>query len=309
KFVLKNFYVRRALRIFPVYYFTIFVIVILHYSWLKLPVTKGEIVAGLTYTSNFYFYKAGAWTPLTAHFWSLSVEEQFYLFWPLLVLFLPKKYLLLCISLFIVTGIASQYIIGTTEFGVLLPNACFDNLGAGALLAWLSIYRPDKLPAFYKIVSVMAALSLLILTGTWLSLIHLERTRTLHALVGCWLVCYALLNVNTKTPLTAILGNPVLTFIGRISYGLYIYHILYYYIGMLLWKKYILHKLSFIDTTYHPWIFLTVNFFFLVGFCWLSWQLIEKPMLSFKKYFQYKKHQVPTTQAAPNGPRPITQEG
>jgi peptidoglycan/LPS O-acetylase OafA/YrhL len=97
--VLKHFYSRRMLRIFPVYYLTILFAIVLNH-WLSLGVTTNEIVSNLTYTSNFFIYGTKAWPLSSLHFWSLAVEEQFYLAWPFINIILSQKILVTCNSSF-----------------------------------------------------------------------------------------------------------------------------------------------------------------------------------------------------------------
>lgn len=81
-----HFYVRRALRISPAYYATLLVLVFI------FPEMHDAISWHALYLSNLYpVWHDGNWPPIGGHFWSLSVEEQFYLFWPLLVLALPLR--------------------------------------------------------------------------------------------------------------------------------------------------------------------------------------------------------------------------
>src|SRR6185312_8428674 len=87
---LRDFYKRRTLRIFPAYYaFVILSLIgdaLLHHYW-----SWGIIVAAFTYTVNYYNAFLGHPTTSVAHAWSLAVEEQFYLLWPILLLTLWKK--------------------------------------------------------------------------------------------------------------------------------------------------------------------------------------------------------------------------
>jgi len=76
--VFKNFYARRALRIFPIYYLLVLLILLFHH-YLGAKFSKAEFINSVAYTINFYFFKLEHWGDLTVHFWSLAVEEQFYL--------------------------------------------------------------------------------------------------------------------------------------------------------------------------------------------------------------------------------------
>jgi len=107
KFTLvKNFYVRRTLRIFPIYYLTIFVLLL--FSKSTGTNIQSAFAYFLTYTSNFYFFKIQTWDGMVSHLWSLAVEEQFYLIWPWIILFSNKKYFLHIITIFILIGVLSN---------------------------------------------------------------------------------------------------------------------------------------------------------------------------------------------------------
>lgn len=91
---LKIFYGRRALRIFPVYYLYLLLLLLL---WWALPTAQQGPVAeqwryAASYTSNWLGMTGGHQkTYFLDHFWSLPIEEQFYLFWPLLLFFTPRR--------------------------------------------------------------------------------------------------------------------------------------------------------------------------------------------------------------------------
>jgi len=83
---LKTFYARRALRIFPLFYFVLAAAAVLNIG----PV-RDTFAWHATYLSNIYFYLRGDWHGSVSHLWSLAVEEQFYLVWPLLILCAPER--------------------------------------------------------------------------------------------------------------------------------------------------------------------------------------------------------------------------
>ena len=101
----KSFWIRRALRIFPLYYLVVILATLFNDNELR-----DALIYNLTYTSNFYFIKTQHWTSTFSHFWSLSVEEFFYLGWPLIALTLNKKTLMSVIALIAAIALIFRYI-------------------------------------------------------------------------------------------------------------------------------------------------------------------------------------------------------
>ncbi|MEO5997819.1 MAG: acyltransferase [Chitinophagaceae bacterium] len=284
--IFKNFYVRRTLRIFPIYYLAIFFLLIFH----EISETniKPNFIYFLTYTTNFYFYKIQAWDGIVSHLWSLAVEEQFYIIWPFIILLIPKKYLLHIITLFIAIGLASQHYWAKTEFDNLLVMTCFDSFGMGALLSWIIIFKPQRLNQFYKIIFVLGLLSSGLLIVELVKPMHSWFSdRTLHSIIALWIISY-IMEKEQKNQLrfTFIFNNKFLLFLGKISYGIYLYH----FIIPMFTVKYLKSINSNITTMESKWSFYVLYaeyFCILLLVSWLSWRLIEKPVLSLKKYFNY----------------------
>lgn len=211
---LKTFYWRRALRIFPAYYLTV------AFASLVDPHGMSETIWWhLTYSSNVLFAVQGYYLPdVAAHFWSLSVEEQFYLFWPVLIVFLPARWLLPAISLLMAFGLWfnltqwSNLGLGTY---VLLPGS-LDALGIGAMLAIAQQrgVRPHWIRATGLFGSVILIIALL-----WG--IPYADMRLLELSLGP--MAWAVFEASASTSALPFVLNP-LRYIGRISYGIYLYH-------------------------------------------------------------------------------------
>jgi len=286
--VLKNFFFRRALRIFPIYFFVVITLYVLGED--SVPAINYDIKYLLTFTINFHIFLVKHYGKYTAHFWSLAVEEQFYFMWPWLMLFLRRKYLLVAILFIILTGSISEIFI-RDPFEYILTYNCFNAFGVGALLAWVYIYRPQFLKKTFPLLSYLIltefGIIFLMLFG-WLPSIF--PLRTLLSPMAIWIISYVILNLNSgkKLKFSFILNNSQLIFIGKISYGVYLYHIYIPYIT----ANFLYYLENTLQNSLKPYAFLL---YFLSNFCItillsrLSWRFVEIPTMRFKRYFEYQK--------------------
>jgi peptidoglycan/LPS O-acetylase OafA/YrhL len=229
---LRAFYARRFLRIFPLYYGVLFAI-----AALGLPEARDAFWWHVSYASNYYYALQGQWGSALSHFWSLAVEEQFYLVWPWLVLFTPLRRLPFVLIGTILLGPVSRVILLHTTDNLIsaaTPTiACLDSLGAGALLAWLW-YAPGPAhaasrPAATRMTGIalvcgLACLAIVTLFGTlgtgWK--IRLALWDLGASLVFVWLVNGAARGFSGAAG--RLLSSRPLVYLGTISYGIYIFH-------------------------------------------------------------------------------------
>lgn len=125
---LYKFYIRRSLRIFPIYYLVIITCLIFGFSNFQQ-----EWIYYVTYTVNLV-----QWPFIASHLWTLSVEEQFYTFWPLIVLCVNKKRLVYIILFMIFMSLIyritdTKYLFGNNDYILIFNHLC--TLGVGALFA------------------------------------------------------------------------------------------------------------------------------------------------------------------------------
>ena len=129
-----RFYLRRGLRLIPA-----FVLVLGLAVWADVPLARDTWPWHASYLSNLFIAREGQWQGHLSHFWSLAVEEQFYLVWPWLVVVTPARWLGAIVGGAILLGplarlLAAAY--GLPEpFWALVPGGSADSLGVGAWLA------------------------------------------------------------------------------------------------------------------------------------------------------------------------------
>ena len=220
--VLRDFYARRILRIWPAYYATLIAALFLG---------AGSVAATFgwhaLFASNILFYLQQQWSPgLTAHLWTLAVEEQFYLVLPLVVLFLPRKSLLPLLSACIAGAIlyralAAATVTGALDFYFVLPIAQLDALVAGGVLALLG---SDLQARLWK---ALLLWSLPVAAAAYLAplpaAVEFTVAHAVYLLPMIALVAGAASGIGG--PLGAVLSNRAIVGLGRISYGVYLYHI------------------------------------------------------------------------------------
>jgi peptidoglycan/LPS O-acetylase OafA/YrhL len=225
--IIKNFFIRRALRIFPIYYLLLALLYFVNY-----PEVRQNFWYFATYTANLLPYHSNTWNRL-CHTWTLAVEEQFYLLWPWLIILINEKYLKYVFYAAITTGIISTYI-GMQVQGHMEPFLVFnsfDAFGIGGLYACcrLDDKRSEIFETWIKILVIAAlcgyfywSISLLynyVTLAVWLR-------KTANSIISIWLIILIIRN-RSATVTKYLLGNRFLNYIGKISYGLYLYHFPY----------------------------------------------------------------------------------
>lgn len=240
----KRFFARRVLRIFPLYY-----AFLAAHQWalpalgrvLKDPVLQQPVQEPLwfwLYLPNVFFAAEGNFVgprPLHA-MWSLGIEEQFYLLWPLLVLFVARRHLPLLCGIGIGAALLSRVYLGLTDApwvqAFVLPHCRMDTLLLGALVAlWL---RSKSAPgretvnqwAPLILAATSAAIVLTIIVTGALRQYDVPIFTVGYTVLAIWatamlLVCLAAPNGSWRHRFFAFAP---LRFVGRYAYGLYLTH-------------------------------------------------------------------------------------
>lgn len=282
--LLLNFYARRVLRIFPIYYLTLAI---------ALPLSSNvdtlQIVSYLTYTFNWYVIAFGPDNLVAGHFWSLAVEEQFYLVWPYLILFTPRKWLLPALLITILVAPVVRLVLVLNHYSVIAITfnslTCLDTLGMGGLLAYLTRHPVGPLTArWFVIAGFLAALPLAVVgfpAGLWPS--HYVALFTVQDLFwGCLFVgVVGAAAVGIPGPLGWALQSGPLVYLGRISYGIYVYH---GFVPDLLTKMTSWIGLSVPKEGYTHALVATAVTILLAT---VSWYALERPLSKLKDRFTY----------------------
>lgn len=260
KTFLRNFYIRRILRIFPIY-FGLLIVVSLIFLISKSPAGFDQEAPYLyTYTWNFANLQPDfTGSGLFGHFWSLCVEEQFYLVWPFLIYVTPRKYLpaLLIAIIVVVPGlrfVSEQYLLLHDQSLLIgiwsrdIPILNFDAFAMGAAVTVFDFPAKIKRPGWWTIGLILASIAIGLVTaylgsGKWrpltlgypqpsTALLTGYQTTWRYSLIDLWSVCllvYALYGRNASR----VLGNRFLASIGKVSYGMYLFHLPLLYLTLL----------------------------------------------------------------------------
>jgi peptidoglycan/LPS O-acetylase OafA/YrhL len=293
----RDFYIRRLLRLVPPYYAVIAAL---------LALGIGSIAASwqwdMAYLTNVNIARGG---PETV-FWSLSVEEQFYLFWPFVIAFVPRRWLVR--TIFAMAAASLLFKLGVMLAGYntrtvtrLLPGNLI-LLGAGCLLAVVS-YRDRRADCFdwYTVrvrrwftPAALLCLGLAVLSWSLFpkdgGLVRYFTNDLLCGTFYAWLVLQGAIGV--RGALAPLFNSQALQYIGRISYGLYLVHN---------WMPDIVTRFFGPLPKYQAAPIVLAGTF---GVCMLSWHFFERPVMGLKRYFWNSNLKKPAGSCSPGSETP-----
>lgn len=277
----KKFYMRRILRIWPLYYF----IILLSYLLFQVDYSGKTIALCLSIFPNVAHALGMGWST-SPQIWSIGVEEQFYLFWPLLFMLIPKKRLPLFLIIFFIGYSLLPHIIGfinvrtyqNEEVGIIINKFFFGTkfncMAIGALLGFLYANKSKYLD--YISNKYIAYSSIFLAVALWFTGFELKYfTDEFYSI----LFTIALYNIVVNPKIN--IDNSISSFLGRISYGIYMYH----WIIILLFFQYIPKMENVL-------VYNLVLYVFVFGgtilVSWVSFSTFEKYFLNIKKKFETK---------------------
>lgn len=282
KINIKHFFIRRSLRIWPLYFVLIALTpLIVHYSQMDDP----DYWPNLLFVNNFHAINIQNWQFPFGHFWSICVEEHFYLFWPFLLAFISvKHWWKIFVAVLILSMSVRFYYYFQRDtmawWPIYLNTFCrIDTLAFGALIAlykdaWVSYFKP-----YMKWIGLMAFLLLLyklivhhhILYDTIYQVVFEKYEYLL--LIGTIMLTWSLEGQNNYRSFL----KPFY-YLGKISFGIYMFHNVLFAIIY----KIFLYRWEMGDSALMFWLVYLVLTLLLSS---LSYHFLEKPFLKLKHKF------------------------
>ena len=292
---LPAFYIRRSLRIWPLYFGVVLSCAaagIFFHSW-RMPAP--ELVSYLLFFSNWYVIATPAAVGTLNWLWSISVEEQFYIVWPMMaklggmkairigsIAFLPISLLAVAI-----TEVYQRHTTVNTWFNSIVQ---FQFFAVGALLAIFLSGRIPRLSGGWRVVLAVFG------SSCWLVASAVCKVKSMDVDPGLLSMCigYELVSIGCVSLFFAFLGVSTarvpnfIAYLGKISYGLYVFHQFALYF-MTATRQHLEHRRH--DSVAEIWaLFFTdrvLSLFLTVGAGILSYRYIEKPFLKLKDRYTF----------------------
>ena len=241
RIMIGNFYMRRILRIWPLYLLSVFL------GFILVPLIVGPsynevanwkwYVAFLANFDQIYHWKNITFpNPLLGVHWSIAVEEHFYLFWPWLILFTSKRFPVIA-SIIVVLSLAFGWISRLPTHTI----SCFHDLAIGGIAAYLCFWKKNKIELLFnsidrRVIAVVFIMGTVLIAGRFQLSLHFSiyeyLYRTIHAVFFAFIIveqCFNQRNILSWLP------SKLFSYLGKISYGLYLLHpislliVLYYF--------------------------------------------------------------------------------
>ena len=276
-----KFYLRRILRIWPIYYGYILVVFgVLSLFHLQNELANPKIWYYLFFTANIPFFMGSVIMPIV-HYWSIGVEEQFYLFWPWLVKYGKKNILKIAIIIccvWMACKWGSYIVFGKNHLYRFFSVTRFDCMMVGAIGAIL-YYRGNAVfirVSTNKWVTTIAWI-LLLASDYYAFLIPAPLRIEFLAIVSLAVIMSQL----ADRPFIINLENRFFDFVGKISYGIYVIHPIIIFVFS---KWYSTLNINLPNAIQYVLIYSSITLI-TIGLAWISYTFYEKPFLKLKSRF------------------------
>lgn len=275
----KVFFIRRALRILPLYYLYLIIIFCI------IPLFTNDFIP---FKENWYYWIYLQNFAITfnwlqngpAHYWSLAVEEHFYLFWPLLIYYLNVKQISRLIPVIIGLSLITRIILLKNNYEVFyFTFTNMDALAIGSLIAIMEFRNKLNFrnPGFYFLMFLVFLIPSMVIgsfvSGQKLFIVQLLKLPIIA--VSYFFLILCVITAPANNFFKKILSNRPFSFLGKISYGLYVFHPICFAMCI----KYFYFNNIFLN--------IIIQFGVVLIIATISFYGYESFFLRFKNYFQY----------------------
>ncbi|MCH2231481.1 MAG: acyltransferase [Crocinitomicaceae bacterium] len=284
----KQFYMRRILRIWPLYYLTLLL------SWSFFPgefTTTGSILT-LTIFPNVAQAIGEGW-PTSPQVWSIGVEEQFYLIWPILLIYIRRKWIPVLLLIFVLIYDLTPHAINYIEHNIggnkttyiqiqkFIFDSKFSAIALGAMMGFLVSSKHKILDFFQsKRFGYLSILFPLILWGI--------NAKWAYFTDEIYMILFALLVLSVATnPFIKLPKEPKITiFLGKISYGIYMFHWMVILLALQMITPETFKTVLHFNIVLYSFILATT-----ITIAWISHITVERFFINKKKHFRREKVQ------------------
>ena len=297
KINLGKFYMRRILRIWPLYFFMVVVSIWILPHFLNMIHFKLSTYMWSDYKYYLFFIPnlakaSGHYINGAVHLWSIGVEEQFYLVWPILILIFRKYLIVLLLTVFVgITGLPYFLDFIHSHTSLFKDEVVFNqiysfiihfkinSMAISGLFAYAFKHQKKWFEFSYNRFVILFIC--IITLALWLSGMLLTSFSD-----EIYSICFALIiySLSTSPKPLNLIENKFFNFLGSISYGLYVYH------WVIILSLIYLLKIFIPNYTEEVVLFNLLLYILSIGFTILvanfSYKYLEKPLLKFKKKFE-----------------------
>ena len=279
-----KFMARRSLRILPLY-FLIIIIAPFLISWIGK--TEPNYWPTILFVNNFQTINTTLWVYPFSHFWSICIEEHFYLVWPFVIAFIPKKWFLNTCFLLIVCSILFRlyafYYSDHAWYNLYLHTLSrIDVIVIGAIGAYFFSIKPFNLKLTKTVRICLITLIVIALSIESTSLLNSPFLAAFKKYIYVALFSLLLLDYNFNPNFKHLLPNKsFIHYLGKVSYGIYMFSNL---INIIIIKKIIL---VYDIQNIYLFFFLSISLSLIIPI--ISYELFEKHILKLSKYFRVIK--------------------
>lgn len=289
------YYVRRAIRIWPLYFLVLFIgFVVVPFAMELMGQPYAEVGNPwyfILFVGNFFLIEHG-WThsPIISVLWSVSVEEQFYIFWPFLLIIFRRNEKWLFALLLIIFAMTTVHYFGTDVNLWFHTLFLLGDIALGAIFAFMSFHRNwgfNRLESIGRnaIIGIYALFVLSLLTYDQIfnnsvlpGAVNLIIEKLFYAVILSYFIFEQNLGKNSFFKFGRL---KTISYLGVISYGLFCFH----EIGLLIGNQVLIR--TGMDS--NIWAFLigkpVIAFAIIWPMAHVSWNYFEKPLLRLKRYF------------------------